>query len=97
MNALWPRILKSAYRKEPISGFIIIIGAVDAVIGGVGERWSLLTFGMTMVLLAIAIRWWQAQSRETKLAEQPVTHFLPESSSRPPLPMLIPAKRQPPR
>lgn len=97
MNALWPRILKSAYRKEPISGFIIIMGAVDAVIGGVGERWSLLTFGMTMVLLAIVIRWWQTQSRETKFAEQPVTHFLPESPSRPPLPRLISAKRQPPR
>ena len=95
MNALWPRILKSAYRKEPISSFIIIIGAVDAVIGGVGERWSLLTFGLMMVLLAVAVRWWQSQRRETELAEQPVTHFLPPSSSRPALPILSTAKRRP--
>ncbi|HEY9742479.1 MAG TPA: hypothetical protein V6C90_18495 [Coleofasciculaceae cyanobacterium] len=95
MNALWPRILKSAYRKEPISSFIIIIGAVDAVIGGVGERWSLLTFGLMMVLLAVAVRWWQSQRRETELAEQPVTHFLPPSSSRPALPILSTSKRRP--
>ncbi|MCA1992221.1 MAG: hypothetical protein LDL41_09275 [Coleofasciculus sp. S288] len=96
MNALLPRILKAAYRKEPISSFIIIVGAVDAVIGGVGERWTLLTFGLLMVMLAVAIRWWQSQRRETELAEQPVTHFLPPNSSRPALPMLSATKRQPP-
>ncbi|MBW4543328.1 MAG: hypothetical protein KME25_02605 [Symplocastrum torsivum CPER-KK1] len=97
MNALWPRILKSAYRKEPISSFIVIVGAVDAVIGGVGERWSLLSFGIMMVMLAIVLRWWQSQRREAELAEQPVTHFLPPSSSRPALPMLSTTKRKPHR
>jgi hypothetical protein len=97
MNALWHRVLKSAYRKEPISSFIIIVGAVDAVIGGVGERWSLLTFGLMMVVLAVALRWWQSQRREADLAEQPVTHFLPPSSSRPALPMLTATKGQRPR
>jgi hypothetical protein len=97
MNALLPRILKAAYRKEPISSFIVIVGAVDAVIGGVGERWSLLSFGLMMVVLAVALRWWQSQRRETELADQPVTHYLPPSSSRPALPILSAAKRQPPR
>src|ERR671933_1139589 len=97
MNALWPRILKSAYRREPISSFIVIVGAVDAVIGGVGERWSLLTFGLMMVVLAGALRWWQTQRRETELADQPVTHYLHPYSSRPALPMLSTTKRQPPR
>lgn len=97
MNALLPRILKAAYRKEPISSFIVIVGSVDAVIGGVGERWSLLSFGLMMVVLAVALRWWQSQRRETELAEQPVTHYLPPSSSRPALPILSAAKRQPPR
>lgn len=97
MNALLPRILKAAYRKEPISSFIVIVGAVDAVIGGVGERWSLLSFGLMMMVLAIALRWWQSQRRETELADQPVTHYLPPSSSRPALPILSAAKRQPPR
>ena len=97
MNALLPRILKAAYRKEPISSFIVIVGSVDAVIGGVGERWSLLSFGLMMMVLAVALRWWQSQRRETELADQPVTHYLPPSSSRPALPILSTAKRQPPR
>ena len=97
MNALWPRILKSAYRKEPISSFIVIVGAVDAVIGGVGQRWSLLSFGIMMVMIAIVLRWWQSQRREAELAEQPVTHFLPPSSSPPALPMLSTTKRKPHR
>ncbi|NEP13404.1 MAG: hypothetical protein F6J92_35210 [Symploca sp. SIO1A3] len=97
MNGLLPRILKSAYRKEPISSFIIIVGAVNAVIGGVGEHWSLLTFGLMMVMLAAVVRWWQTQNKEVKLNEQPVTHYLPPNSSRPPLPMLSTTKRQPPR
>jgi hypothetical protein len=94
MNALLPRILKVAYRKEPISSFIVIVGAVDAVIGGVGERWSLLSFGLMMVMLAVALRWWQTQRRETELADQPVTHYLPPSSSQPALPRLSATKRQ---
>lgn len=97
MNALWPKILKSAYRREPISSFIVIVGAVDAVIGGFGERWSLLTFGLMMVVLAVALRWWQTQRKESELAEQPVTHFLPPASSRPALPILSTTKRQRPR
>lgn len=97
MNALWHRVLKSAYRKEPISSFIILVGAVDAVIGGVGERWSLLTFGLVMILLAVAVRWWQTQRRESEFVEQPVTRFLPPTSSRPALPTLNYTKRQPPR
>lgn len=97
MNALLPRILKAAYRKEPISSFIVIVGVVDAVIGGVGERWSLLSFGLVMVMLSVAIRWWQTQRRDTELADQPVTHYLPPSSSRPVVPMLSPTKRRPTR
>ncbi|MEQ9358306.1 hypothetical protein [Coleofasciculus sp. F4-SAH-05] len=97
MNALGPRFWKLAYRKEPISSFIVTVGAVDAVIGGVGERWSLLTFGLMMVMLAVGLRWWQSQRRQTELAEQPVTHYLPSSPSRPPLPMLSTSKRHPHR
>jgi uncharacterized membrane protein len=97
MNALWHRFVKSAYRKEPISSFIIIVGIVDALIGGFGERWSLLSFGLLMVVLAAALRWWQTQRQDGELAESRVMPILPPSSSRPPLPMLSSTKRQPPR
>ena len=98
INALWHQFIKSAYRKEPISSFIIIVGVVDALIGGFGERWSLLSFGLMMVVLAAALRWWH-QRQEEELSEQPVTRFLPPSQSPPPqpLPMLSTTKRQPPR
>lgn len=96
INTLWHRFVKSAYRKEPISSFIIIVGVVDAVIGGFGERWSLLSFGLMMVALAAVIRWWQQRDQD-ELSEQPVTHFLPPSQSRPPLPILRSTKRQPPQ
>ena len=94
MNALWPRFLKLAYRKEPISSFILIVGAVDAVIGGVGERWTLLSFGLTVILIAALMRWWQVQRAQTVLAEEAPRHFLPPGSSRPPLPTLTSEKHR---
>lgn len=45
MNALWPRVLRSAYRREPIVSFVVTVGIVDAVIGGVSSSVSLLSFG----------------------------------------------------
>jgi hypothetical protein len=94
MNALLPRFLKVAYRKEPISSFILIVGAVDAVIGGVGSRWSLLSLGMMMVILAVLLRWWQMQKSQAIVAEEAPRRYLPPSSSRTPLPMLSSQKQR---
>ncbi len=88
MNALLPRFLKSAYRKDPISSFVMTVGAVDAVIGGVGERWTLMSFGIMMILLAIAIRWLQIQRSQENLTEEVSRRYLPPSPSDAPLPML---------
>jgi hypothetical protein len=89
MNVLLPRFLKSAYRKEPLSSFILIVGLVDAIIGGVGERWTLLSFGLAIVLLAALSRWWQIQKAKAVLAEETPRYYLPPSSSNTPLPLLI--------
>jgi hypothetical protein len=96
MNALLPRFLKSAYRKEPISSFVVIVGSIDAVIGGIDESWSLLGFGLSLVGVAIALRWWQIQRSQDEPTQQPPKYFLPPQSSRPALPILNDAKRQPP-
>lgn len=88
MNALLPRFLRSAYRKEPISSFILVVGAVDAVIGGVGERWTLLSFGLMVVLLSVILRWWQTQKAQPLVTENTPRRYLPPSSTRSPLPIL---------
>jgi hypothetical protein len=94
MNAIFPRFLKTAYRKEPLSGFILLVGAVDVVMGGVGQRWSLLSFGMVVVVTALVMRWLQIQKAKTITAEETPRYFLPPSSSRQPLPMLMNEKQR---
>jgi hypothetical protein len=94
MNVLWTRLFKSAYRKEPISSFIITVGVVDAAIGSVGERWSLFTLGLGLILIASVLRWWQVQKSQATLAEEAARTFLPPSESRPPLPSLTTKKQR---
>ena len=93
MNAVLPRFLKSAYRKEPLPSFLITAGMVDAVIGGFDERWSLLSFGLGTVGVAIALRWWLIQQRHSEPPQSVTQRYLPPSSSRPPLPTLTASKK----
>lgn len=88
MNILFPRVLRTLYRKEPISSFILVVGAVDAVMGGVGQRWSLLSFGLLIATLAIILRWWQVQKSQPISTEDTPRRYLPPSSGRTPLPLL---------
>lgn len=97
MNVVWSKFLRSAYRKEPISSFVLTVGVVDAVIGGFDDRWSLVTFGVGTVGLAIALRWWLIQRSSREQPESAPTRYLPARSSRPPLPMLTTTKQQPPQ
>ncbi len=88
MNVLLPRVLRTLYRKEPISSFILVMGAVDAVMGGVGQRWSLFSFGLLIVSLAIILRWWQVQKAQPIITEDKPRRYLPPSSTPVPLPLL---------
>lgn len=97
MNLLWPRFLKSAYRKEPISSFILVVGSVDAVIGGIDNHWSLLLFGLGTIGVAIALRFWKSQQSQIEVPVRAPIHSLPERSSRPPMPMLSSSRRNGPR
>jgi hypothetical protein len=95
MNAALPRFLKSAYRREPLPSFLITIGVVDAVIGGFDNRWSLFTFGLGSVGVAIALRWWLIQRHRPEPSQTIPQHYLPSRSSRPVLPMLTASKKNP--
>lgn len=88
MNISLPRFITRAYRKEPISAFIFTVGLVDAVIGGVGTRWSLLTLGLLVGASAIALRWWQGYQRRSISDTKRTTRYLTGSDSPRPLPPL---------
>jgi hypothetical protein len=88
MNISLPRFVTRAYRKEPLSAFIFTVGLVDAVIGGVGTRWSLLTFGLLVGGSAIALRWWQGYQSRGISERKATTRYLTGSDATRPLPQL---------
>lgn len=89
MNPLFARFLRSVYRKEPVSGFILILGATDALIGGFGGRSSLLSIGLLVALLGIIMRWRQSEKKSQAIAPKTTKYLLPPSSTRQPLPLLV--------
>ena len=94
MNFYLPSLVKVFYRSEPISSFILIMAAVDMVLGGVDGKWSLFSVGVVVALLAVGVRWWQGQKTEPIAVRQPPRRYLPPSpSSRQPLPMLTKQRR----
>jgi hypothetical protein len=96
MNAIFPTVLKRLYRKEPISSFIIVVGAVDAVLGGVNEVGTLMILGLLTSGLAIGYRWWCIQQAESRFDPAQAKQrqrkskqlYLPPSANRIPLPNL---------
>lgn len=90
------RFLKSASRKEPVSGFVLLVGIVDVVIGGAGGHWSLLAVGLGTVGVAIAVRWWKIQTSRIEVTERAPIHYLPSRSSSPSLPLLQMSRKRPP-
>lgn len=83
MNLIWSRTLKAAYRREPVLSFLMIVGGVHVVIGGLGQHVSLLLFGLSAIGAAIALHWWQAQRNKMQQPEPVVPKYsLPPRSSR---------------
>ena len=100
MNAIFPTVLKRLYRKEPISSFLIIVGAVDAVLGGMNEVGTLMILGLLTSGMAISYRWWCIQQAETgsdapQRQRKSKQLSLPPSPNRSPLPNLD-SRRHPP-
>jgi hypothetical protein len=97
INVALPRFLRSAYRKEPISAFVITMGMVDVLIGGFGDNWSLAGLGLGATGLAIGLRWWLLQRSQVKLPETVAQYYLPPGVSRPPLPKLDTVRQRSPK
>lgn len=88
INALWLRILKTAYRKDPVVSFVVTMGAVDAVIGGAEASWSLFGLGMGTIGMAIFLRLWLLKRSHIEQAPTVPEYYLPPNSSRLQLPIL---------
>jgi hypothetical protein len=90
-------MVKSFYRREPVVSFAVTIGAVDTVLGGVSQHFSLLWFGLGLAGVVVALRWWQTQQAIAKqIVNSPPAYFLPPQSSSSSLPMLSIPKKSPP-
>ncbi|BAY22687.1 hypothetical protein NIES2100_24500 [Calothrix sp. NIES-2100] len=97
MNVIFPRFLKSSYRKEPIISLLITMGIVDALIGGLDDSWSLFTFGLVTAGISVGVKLWRIQQSRPLPEEEPVVqHYLPSRSSSTTLPMLSVTKKKPP-
>ncbi|WP_392536132.1 hypothetical protein [Nostoc sp. C117] len=95
MNAVLPRFLKSTYRKEPLISILITMGVVDALIGGLDDRWSLFAFGLGTAGIALGWKLWRIQQRRPLPEEPIVQHYLPSRSSSTALPILSVSKKKP--
>ena len=85
----WNHFLRSIQRKEPISAFILTMGAVDIVMGGVAGYMTLMALGVGTVGVAIALRWRLTQSRRSFTPpEAAPVRYLTDRTSRPALPLL---------
>ncbi len=97
MNAVLPRFLKSAYRKEPLVSALMTMGIIEALIGGFDDSWSLFAFGLGTAGITLAWRWWRIQQSRPLEEEPVVQHYLPSRSSSSALPMLTVSKKKPPQ
>lgn len=99
MNALWNRVLRSVYKREPITGFVLIAGAMDVAIGSIDQSASLVYVGLALVGGSLALRLWQFSRRPQPVRMEEVPqrmpiHALPAQTSRPSLPDLSVAKKR---
>jgi hypothetical protein len=90
MNWLWSRLLKTAYRRDPIASFVLTMGAVQLAIAGSDGEAGLAALGLIFAGSAAALYWWKYASRVIQAARSPA----PFRYSAPP--MGSPRDRRPP-
>lgn len=100
MNALWLHVLRTIYRKEPISAFILTAGMMNVAIGGIDQSAALVALGFSTVTIALILRWWSLSRRPEPIRVTPSSRprqvpvrALPETSSARSLPPLSMPKK----
>ncbi|PSB30288.1 hypothetical protein C7B70_16510 [Chlorogloea sp. CCALA 695] len=92
MNPINPRFLSSMYRKEPIPSFLVTIGLVNAIIGGLNDRTGLFSLGLATVGGAILGRWRMQQKPTAQI--QPKSQIYLSAASSDSVPTLKTPKRK---
>lgn len=93
----WPRQLKSVYRQDPVLSFVVTAGIVNVAIGGLSEHWSLLSVGLSVVGVAIALgvrQRFQPRRRRLPQSRRPPRYALPPAETE--LPLLTLTPKRPP-
>ncbi len=94
----WSRRVKSIYRKEPLISFLVTGGAINVALGSFTEHWALMSVGLSVVGIAIAL-WVQQVHRRNRANLTPrrtSSYILPPAKSTS-LPTLTIPKQHPPR
>jgi hypothetical protein len=80
---------KRLYNKEPISSFLLLVGIMEGLIGGVHGQWSLFSLGLGLVLGAFVVR--RSQLQQARLDRNrvlPRRYLPPSQKPQQPLPPL---------
>lgn len=87
---MWQKFLKSTYRREPITSFVITMALMEFMVGGFEQEWSLLGLAGVMAVGAIAIRYRLGSSQGMRPSDPPqrTEYYLPPADTRPVLPRL---------
>lgn len=70
MNQTVSHFVRSLFRREPVTSFLITIGATDAAIGGLNNRAVLMSLGLTLVGVTVLLRFLQSQRQRQKSPSQ---------------------------
>lgn len=89
MKGKLSRRFKLIYRQEKISTFLFTLGIVDGFLGGFSQKWTLLSFGIFVLMMGIFWRWLQLEkSKKVSLLARSNKYLPPSRHNLQPLPTL---------
>ncbi len=78
--------------RPSVGRFLLTMGAVEVVLGGLHYHWPLVAFGLGTAGLALGWQGWRGRPRSTSIQSRPL--YLPPASSRPQVPSLDSLRRR---
>lgn len=79
MKGKLSRKLKLIYRQDKISTFLFTLGIADGFLGGFSQQWTLLSFGVFVVIMGILLRWLQLEKSHKVASLVRSNKYLPPS------------------